>query len=69
MNKFEIEKRLDELKDYEKISIITMDNRVFDVNYSNIKNNVKQEYILIDALFEQDRKMFLYCSIYDIFPA
>ena len=68
MNKIEIETRLNELKDCKMIKIITQEGMMFEVPYENIINNTKQEYIFVDAPFEQDKNMFLYCSIKEILP-
>ena len=66
MNKFDIEKQLNELKDCKEIKIITFEGLCFNVPYEDVKNNKEQEYIFLDALFECDKKMILYCSIKDI---
>ena len=61
-------KKLEECKGCEKIRITTIENRVFDVNYKDIINDTKQELIFINALFDWDKRMFLYCAIKSIQP-
>lgn len=69
MQKYEIIEKLDELKDYEKIRIITVEGLSFDSNYADVVNNIAQECIIFDSLFPQEQKVFLYCSIKSILPA
>lgn len=69
MKAIEIENKLNELKDCENIAITTLEGFYFKVPYKQVINNKEQEYIFVDAIFEYDKKMFLYPSIKDIIPA
>lgn len=62
MNKFEIESKLNELKDCSKIRILVNNEPVIDYNYSEIINNPITEFILIPS----HSKFYPYCAINDI---
>lgn len=69
MKAIEIEKKLNELKNCENIAITTSEGFYFKFPYKQVINNKEQEYIFVNAIFEYDKKMFLYPSIENIIPA
>lgn len=69
MLNYEVKQKLEELKYCEKICIITQENLHFVVNYTDVINNVEDEYIYVKAPLKEQEKMFLYCSIREILPA
>ena len=64
----QIKQKLEEYKDCKRIRITVIDGTSFDINYADITNDTKQEVLLIDALFDWDKRMFLYCVIKSIQP-
>ena len=69
MQKIEIENRLNELKDCEKVKIITFDKSEFKVLYADIINQKEKEALYVkNDIFKNQEYFFLYCSISSIHP-
>lgn len=64
----EINEKLEQYKDCKQIRIKTIEGKFFDINYVDIINYPKDEYIFVKALFAYDERLFLYCAISDILP-
>lgn len=62
MLSYEIEKRLDELKECEIITICTDDGFIYNVDFRTIINDDKNQRLIIDF----DQKSYAYCHILDI---
>lgn len=62
MLSYEIEKRLDELKDCEILTICTNDGFIHNVDYRTIVNDIKNQRLIIDF----DRKSYAYYRILNI---
>ena len=59
MNKIEIENKLNELKDCNRIEITTNDRFIRNVYYSSIINDVKEAFSIIDSLKKESKETYV----------